>query len=270
MERSFKNILTYNDIHLINTQSRTIMKRLENKVALVTGGSRGIGKAIVLRLAEEGAQVSFTYASSAQKAAEVVEAVEKKGGRALAIPTPGEDSSAVTGAVERTVKEFGKLDILVNNAGIFDAKPFADFTPEDYERTMSINTRSVFFASQAAAKHLPSGGRIITIGSCLGEQVRSPWMTLYSMSKSALTGLTKALARELGPNKITVNLIQPGPVNTDMNPANGSHADSQRSQMAIPEYGDPEDIAASVAWLASPEGKYVTGASIAVDGGINA
>ena len=246
------------------------MKRLENKIALVTGGSRGIGKAIVLRLAEEGAHVSFTYSSSAQKAAEVAQAVEKTGRRALAISASNEDTAAVKEAVERTVQEFGRIDILVNNAGIFDAKPFADFTPEDYDRTMSINTRAVFFASQAAAKHLPAGGRIISIGSCLGDQVRGPWMTLYSMSKSALTGLTKALARELGPDKITVNLIQPGPVNTDMNPANGSHADGQRSQMAIPEYGDPEDIAASVAWLASPEGKYVTGASIAVDGGINA
>lgn len=246
------------------------MKRLENKVALVTGGSRGIGKAIVLRLAAEGALVSFTYANSAEKAAAVVEAVEKKGGRALAISASSEDTAAVKGAVERTVQEFGKLDILVNNAGIFEAKPFTDFTPEDYERTMSINTRAVFFASQAAAKHLPAGGRIISIGSCLGDQVRGPWMTLYAMSKSALTGLTRALARELGPNRITVNLIQPGPTNTDMNPANGSHADGQRSQMAIPEYGDPEDIAASVAWLASPEGKYVTGASIAIDGGINA
>jgi 3-oxoacyl-[acyl-carrier protein] reductase len=246
------------------------MKRLENKVALVTGGARGIGKAIVLRLAAEGANVSFTYSSSAQKAAEVAQAVEKTGRRALAIAASNEDTAAVKGAVERTVQEFGRIDILVNNAGIFEAKPFADFTPEDYERTMSINTRAVFFASQAAAKHLPSGGRIISIGSCLGDQVRGPWMSLYAMSKSALTGLTKALARELGPNKITVNLIQPGPVNTEMNPANGSHADAQRSNMAIPEYGDPEDIAASVAWLASPEGKYVTGASIAVDGGTNA
>ena len=248
------------------------MKRLENKVALVTGGSRGIGKAIVLRLAAEGADVSFTYSgsSSAKRAAEVVESVEKTGRRSLAIAANSEDTTAVTAAVEQTVKAFGKIDILVNNAGIFEAKPFADFTPEDYERTMSVNTRAVFFASQAAAKHLPAGGRIISIGSCLGDQVRGPWMSLYAMSKSALTGLTRALARELGPNKITVNLIQPGPVNTDMNPANGSHSEGQRGLMAIPEYGDPEDIAGSVAWLASTDGKYVTGASIAVDGGTNA
>lgn len=150
------------------------MKRLENKVALVTGGSRGMGKAIALRLAAEGADIAITYSSSASQAEAVVAAIEKTGRKAIAIATPGADTQTLTTAVDRTVKELGKIDVLVNNAGIFEAKPFTEFTPEDYERSMTINSRAVFFASQAAARHLPAGGRIISIGSCLADQVSSP------------------------------------------------------------------------------------------------
>jgi NAD(P)-dependent dehydrogenase (short-subunit alcohol dehydrogenase family) len=246
------------------------MKRLANKVALITGGSRGMGRAIAKRLAEEGADISITYARGADKAAEVVKEIRQTGRRAIAIAADSQDPHAITTAVERTVSELGAIDILVNNAGIFEVSALTDITLEDYDRTMSINVRAVFLASQAAARHMRPGGRIISIGSCLGDRVHSANLSLYAMSKSALTGLTKALARELGKDKITVNIIQPGPVNTDMNPANGAHADFQRSRMAIPEYGEPEDIAAAVAWLASPEGKYITGASIAADGGTNA
>ncbi len=246
------------------------MKSLANKIALVTGGSRGIGAAIVKRLAAEGADVAFTYVRSASQAQQVKAAVEQEGRRSFAIAANNEDAAEVQAAVNRTVQELGGLDILVNNAGIFIAGPLDTLTLEDIDRTIDINVRAVFLASQAAAKHLSDGGRIINIGSCLADRVAGENMGLYAMSKSALNGLTKGLARELGKRSITVNQVNPGPTDTDMNPANGSHADGQRSLMAIPQYGSAEDVASLVAWLASENGRSVTGALLNIDGGTNA
>lgn len=245
------------------------MKRLEGKKALVTGGSRGMGAAIARRLAAEGADVALTYANSAEKAQAVVADIEKAGRRGLAIAANNEAPEAVAAAVEQAVKAFGGLDILVNNAGIFIAKAFDEYTLEDYEKSMAVNTRAVFLASQAAARHLPEGGRIINIGSNLAERVYGPSMSLYAMSKSALNGFTRGLARDLGARRITVNLVQPGATDTDMNPADGAHSNIQRSFMAIPQYGSATDIAGLVTWLAGDEARSVTGAFFTIDGGTN-
>ncbi|GAA0557707.1 SDR family NAD(P)-dependent oxidoreductase [Chitinophaga japonensis] len=245
------------------------MNRLSNKVALVTGGSRGIGAAIVKRLAAEGASVAFTYVSSADKAQAVAREVAAAGGRALPIAADNANPAAIAAAVENTVASLGRIDILVNSAGIFDAKPFDTHSLEEYDRMMDVNVKAVFVASQAAVRHLPEGGRIITIGSNLADRVPGPGMALYSMSKSALIGLTKGMARDLGAKRITVNLVQPGSTDTDMNPAGGEHADWQRSLMAIPQFGSADNIAAMVALLASEEGRSITGAALTIDGGTN-
>ncbi|RBL92849.1 SDR family NAD(P)-dependent oxidoreductase [Chitinophaga flava] len=245
------------------------MKRLENKVALVTGGSRGIGAAIVKRLAEEGAAVVFTYTKGAEKAAAIVAELSNKGLRSLAIAADSADPAANTSAVEQTIKAFGRIDILVNNAGVAVLKPFEDYTVEEYNWTMDINARGVFITSQAAAKHMGKGSRIITIGSCMADRVSGPYGTLYAMSKSALTAFNKGLSRDLGPRGITVNLVQPGPIDTDMNPANSEHADAQRKNISLGEYGTGEDIAALVSFLSSAESGYITGTAITIDGGTN-
>lgn len=245
------------------------MKRLENKIALVTGGSRGMGAAIVKQLADEGATVAFTYNRGADKAAGVAAELTRKGQRGLAIAADGADPSAVVAAVEQTVNEFGRIDILVNNAGVAVMKPFEDYTLEEYNQTMDINARAVFVGTQAAAKHMGRGARIITIGSCMADRVSGPYGTLYAMSKSALTAFNKGLSRDLGPRGITVNLVQPGPVDTDMNPANSEHADAQRKNISLGEYGKVEDIASLVTFLASPESGYITGTAITIDGGTN-
>ena len=245
------------------------MKKLEQKVALVTGGSRGMGAAIAQRLAAEGADVALTYASSADKAQAVVAEIKKTGRRGLAIAANHETPEAIPAAVDKVIKEFGRLDILVNNAGIWVGKPFEEYTLEDYEKVMAVNVRAVFQAAHAALPHLPEGGRIITVGSNLAERVYGPGMTLYSMSKAALNGFTRGLARDLGPRRITVNLVQPGATDTDMNPANGPFAEAQRSFMAIPQYGAATDIGALVAWLAGEEARSVTGAFFTIDGGTN-
>ncbi|RXF68073.1 3-oxoacyl-ACP reductase family protein [Hansschlegelia zhihuaiae] len=243
-------------------------KRLTGKKALVTGASRGIGAAIALRLAQEGADVAITYERSAEKAEAVVGEIGRK---AVAIQADSADAAAVKASVERAVSELGGLDILVNNAGVARGGDVPDWTLEDIDLTLDVNVRSVIVASQAAAKHMPDRtSRIISIGSCLGETVPFPGLSVYSASKGAVAIFTRGLARDLGPRGITVNVVQPGPVDTDMNPADGEMADGQRARMAIPEYGKPEDIAAAVAWLASPEGHYVTGARITLDGGVNA
>lgn len=246
------------------------MKSLDNKIALVTGGSRGIGAAIVKRLAAEGAAVAFTYATAAGKAREVKEAVEQNGGKALAIEANNEDAAAIRAAVERTVAEWGHIDILVNNAGVFIAGPLEQLTLEEIDRTINVNIRAVFLAVQAAAPHLREGGRVISIGSCLADRVAGENLSLYAMSKSALSGLTRGLARDLGKRGITVNLVHPGPTDTDMNPANGDHADGQRRLMAIPEYGSADHVASMVAWLAGEEARSVTSAFLNIDGGTNA
>jgi 3-oxoacyl-[acyl-carrier protein] reductase len=246
------------------------MQRLSKKVVLVTGGSRGMGAAISKRLASEGALVVLTYHRSVERAAALVQEIRGAGGQAIAIAADNADPDQVKAAVERTVKEFGGLDILVNNAGIYVGKDFRDHTMEDYEQVMAVNVRAVYAAALAAVQYIPEGGRIITIGSNMADYASRPQTTLYTMSKSALQGFTRGLARDLGSRKITVNLVQPGPIDTEMNPADGPHADGQRSKSTLGQYGTVEDVAGLVAYLASEEGRYITGAALTIDGGINA
>lgn len=245
------------------------MTGLKDKVALVTGGSRGMGAAIAGRLAREGADVALTYISAGDKARTVIAEIERAGRRGLAIAADNADPAAVRAAVERTVAELGRLDILVNNVGIFVVKPLDALTLDDFERTVAINVRAVFVASQAATAHMGEGGRIITIGSNLAEHVPMPGVSLYSLSKAALIGFTKGMARNLGPRGITVNIVHPGSTDTDMNPANGEYADAQRNRMAIPRFAEPRDIASLVAWIASEESCFMTGAGLTIDGGTN-
>lgn len=245
------------------------MSRLAGKRALVTGGSRGIGAAIARRLAAEGADVALTYERSADKAGAVVKEIEALGRKGFAIAADSADPTEVTRAVDEAARALGGLDILVNNAGIFRGGPVADWSLVDIDVTLAVNVRAVVLASQAAAAHLGEGGRIISTGSCLADRVVEPGATLYAMSKAALIGFTKGLARDLGPRGITVNIVHPGSTDTDMNPANGAGADAQRARMAIPRYGQPEDIAGLVAYLASEEARFITGAGFAIDGGVN-
>jgi 3-oxoacyl-[acyl-carrier protein] reductase len=245
------------------------MSKLEQKVALITGGSRGIGAAIARRFAKEGATVVITFANSSEKANQVVKEIEAEGGKALAIQADSANPEAVKTAVALTVANFGHIDILVNNAGVANFKPFEDYTLEDFNQTFAVNVQAVFVASQEAVKNMPEGGRIINIGSAIAEVVFSSNMTLYALSKTALTGLTKGLARDLGTRKITVNLIQPGPVKTDMMPEDKSFQDLMRSFMVVKEFGEVEEIASLVTWVASDEARYVTGESITIDGGIS-
>ena len=245
------------------------MSRLAGKRALVTGGSRGIGAAIARRLAAEGADVALTYERSADKAAAVVTEIEALGRKGFAIAADSADPAAVTRAVDDAARALGGLDILVNNAGIYRGGPVAEWSLADIDATLAVNVRAVMLASQAAAAHLGEGGRIISTGSCLADRVVEPNVTLYAMSKAALIGFTKGLARDLGPRGITVNIVHPGSTDTDMNPAGGPGADAQRARMAIPRYGQPEDIAGLVAYLASEEGRFITGAGFAIDGGVN-
>ncbi|WP_313711530.1 3-oxoacyl-ACP reductase family protein [Pseudomonas sp.] len=243
---------------------------LEGKVAFVQGGSRGIGAAIVRRLAREGAQVAFTYVSSAGPAEALAEEVKAAGGQALALRADSADAAALQLAVDDTVKAFRRLDILVNNAGVLAVAPLAEFDLADFDRTLAVNVRSVFVASQAAARYMGQGGRIINIGSTNAERMPFAGGAPYAMSKSALVGLTKGMARDLGPQGITVNNIQPGPVDTDMNPASGEFAESLIPLMAIGRYGQADEIASFVAYLAGPEAGYITGASLTADGGFAA
>lgn len=243
---------------------------LTGKVALVQGGSRGIGAAIVKRLAEQGAAVAFTFVSSEDKARALQDSITTAGGKALAIKADSASEQDIRGAVDSTVKAFGGLDILVNNAGVLAIAPLEDFKLEDFDRTLAINVRSVFIATQAAAVHMKEGGRIINIGSTNADRMPFAGGGVYAMSKSALVGLTKGLARDLGPRGITVNNVQPGPVDTDMNPASGDFAETLLGLMAVPRYGKADEIAAMVAYLAGPEAGYVTGASLTIDGGFGA
>ncbi|RPD38101.1 3-oxoacyl-ACP reductase family protein [Chitinophaga barathri] len=245
------------------------MKTLHQKTALVTGGSRGIGAAIAKRLAKEGANVAITYNASAEKATAVVKEIEAFGVKGLAIKADSADPQSVIASVDRTASELGGLDIIVNNAGIAFYKDITEFSLEDFDLITAVNIRAVFAGSKAALAYMGKGGRIINIGSCQAERMPTPGGALYAMSKSALVGLTKGMARDLGPKGITVNAVHPGPIDTDMNPADGPHADYERSIMAIPEFGTGDDIAAMVAYLAGPESRYVTGAGFVVDGGTN-
>lgn len=243
---------------------------LAGKAALVTGGSRGIGAAIAKALARDGADVAITYVSAEAQAKSVVEDIRALGRRAVAIRADSADMADVESSVETAAAEFGRLDILVNNAGIAQMGPLQDVTLEDLDRTLSIHVRASFVAARAAARRMGEGGRIVNIGSCLAERVAGPEMTLYAMSKAALIGLSKGLAFDLGPRGITANVVQPGPTDTDMNPADGEHAQDQRLKLALGHYGSADDIAATVVHLAGPGGRFITGASIAVDGGFAA
>jgi len=236
----------------------------------VTGGSRGIGAGIVKRLAREGADVALTYVSRAEQANDTVKAAREFGVKALAIQADSSDAKAVSAAVERTVSEFGGIDILVNNAGVAAMAPIDDYRLEDFDLTVAVNLRAVFVATQAAVKHMKSGGRIINIGSCNAERMPFAGGAVYAMSKAGLVGLVKGLARDLGPRGITINNVQPGPTDTDMNPAKGDFAEMLLKFMAVPHYGSTDDIAAMVAYLAGPEAGFVTGASLTIDGGFNA
>ncbi|WP_274424015.1 SDR family NAD(P)-dependent oxidoreductase [Chelativorans sp. YIM 93263] len=246
------------------------MPKLQGKVALVTGGGRGIGAAITRRLANEGATVVVTYGRSGEKAQTLITEIESAGGSGLAVRADNRDPAAVEAAVERTVDTFGRLDVLVNNAGIFDVKPLPELSNEDFDRTIEINVKAVFVATRSAASHMQEGGRIITIGSNLAERVPGATISLYALSKAALIGFTKGVARDLGPRGINVNIVHPGSTDTEMNPADGETADLQRSLMAIPRYNDPDEVAGLVAWLAGPESRGVTGAGFTIDGGSNA
>lgn len=246
------------------------MKRLEKKVAFITGGGRGMGAAISKRLANEGASVVLTYSRSKEKAEAIASEINADGGHALAIKADNIDPKALTSAIEKTIAEFGPIDILVNNAGIYVGKAFELHTLEDYEEIMAINVRAVYVAALAAVAHMPDHGRIINIGSNMADNAVGPQTTLYTMSKAALNGFTRGLARDLGARGITVNLVQPGPINTDMNPSDTELADFLRSRMALAAYGTGDDIAGLVAYLASEEGKYITGTAITIDGGLNA
>ena len=243
---------------------------LKNKRALITGGSRGIGAAIVRRLAKEGADVALTYTSSPTQANEVAEAAQALGVRALAIQADSAEASQVVAAVERTVAELGGIDILVNNAGVLAIGPIDDFKLADFDRTIAVNVRAVFVATQAAVKHMKEGGRIINIGSTNAERMPFGGGGVYAMSKSALQGLVQGLARDLGPRGITINNVQPGPVATDLNPPEGEFAEMLKKQMALPRYGTVEEIAGMVAYLAGPEADFITGASLMIDGGFSA
>jgi 3-oxoacyl-[acyl-carrier protein] reductase len=243
---------------------------LANKVALVTGGSRGIGAGIAKRLAVDGASVAITYSKGADAAASVVKAIESAGGKALAIQADGTNAAAVKKAVEQTVATFGQLDILVNNAGTAIPKPFEEATLEELDQVIDLNLRGILVTTQAALKHLPDGGRIIMIGSCLGERTMTPGLAAYSATKAAVKLFTQGLSREVGTRGITVNNVQPGPIDTDLNPAAGDWAAPQIANTALKRYGQVDEVAALVAFVAGPEASYITGANLTVDGGTNA
>ncbi len=242
-------------------------KALDGKVALVTGGGRGIGAAVALRLAEHGADVALTFQHNQQRADDVVDQVKAAGRRAIAVRADSADPAAVTAAVDRVSDELGRLDILVNNAGAFLLGPLEQLSLEQFEQTVAVNIRAPFVAAQAAVGRMSTGGRIINIGSNMAERAVFPGFSLYAMSKTALIGLTKALGRELGGRAITVNLVNPGPTDTESNPADGPGAATITDLTALGHYAQPADVAAAVAFLAGPDARYVTGATINVDGG---
>src|SRR6202171_5018059 len=263
------------------SKGKTMSKNLEGKVALITGGSRGIGAAIAKRLAADGANVAITYTKGADAAASVGKEIERAGRKAIAIQADAADADAVKAAVEKTVTTFGQLDILVNNAGTAVPKRFEETTLEELDRLMDINVRGVFVATQAALKHMRSGGRIISlgsapgergriisIGSAVGERALTPGLVPYSATKGAVKMFTQGLSREVASRGITVNNVQPGPIDTDTNPATGEWAVPQKAFTALGRYGHVDEVAALVAFVAGPESSYITGANLNVDGGM--
>jgi 3-oxoacyl-[acyl-carrier protein] reductase len=254
----------------LQEQEKTMSNKLEGKVALVTGGSRGIGAGIAKRLAADGANLAITYTKGADAAAAVVKEIERAGGKAIAIQADATDPGAVSAAVEKTVATFGGIDVLVNNAGTAIPKKFEETTLQDLDRMIDLNLRGAFVATQAALKHMKNGGRIIMIGSCVGERMMTPGLVAYSATKGAIKMFTQGLSREVGSRGITVNNIQPGPIDTDLNPAAGDWATPQKANTALDRFGSVDEVAALVAFVAGPEASYITGANLTVDGGTNA
>ncbi|MEJ0092056.1 MAG: SDR family oxidoreductase [Methylocella sp.] len=246
------------------------MANLTNKTAFVTGGSRGIGAAIAKRLAADGASVAITYTKGADAAASVVKEIERAGGKAIAIQADAADAKAIAAAIEKTVATYGRLDVFVNNAGTAVAKPFEETTLEELDRLIDVNFRGALIATQAALKHMQDGGRIIMIGSCVGERMMTPGLVPYAATKGAIKMFTQGLSREVGSRGITVNNIQPGPIDTDLNPATADWATPQIAVTALKRYGHVEEVAALAAFVAGPEAAYITGANLTVDGGTNA
>ncbi len=245
-------------------------KTLEGKVALVTGGSRGIGAAIAKRLAAEGATVAITYAKGADAAASVVQAIKSSGGKAIAVQADATAADRVTAAVEKAVTTLGKLDVFVNNAGTAIPKKFEETTLEELDAVIDLNLRGAFVATQVALKRMNDGGRIILIGSCVGERMMTPGLVSYAATKGAIKMFAQGLAREVGDRGITVNNIQPGPIDTELNPVEGEWAVPQKANTALKRYGSVDDVAGLVAFVAGPQASYITGASLTVDGGTNA
>jgi 3-oxoacyl-[acyl-carrier protein] reductase len=246
------------------------MTTLTGKTALVTGASRGIGAAIAKRLAADGASVAITYTKGAEAAAKLVTDIKRAGGKAIAIQADATDTEAVAAAVGKTVATFGRLDVLVNNAGTAIPKPFEETTLDEMDQMIDLNLRGVLIATHAALKQMQDGGRIITIGSCVGERMMTPGLVAYAATKGAVKMFAQGLSREVGPRRITVNNIQPGPIDTELNPATGDWAAPQIANTALKRYGKVEEIAAMVSFVAGPEAAYITGASLTVDGGTNA